>query len=64
MPLAFDADAISALREGSVLTLKAHANDDGQEVTLSVPLNGFISALARAAELSGFINLPDRSDPI
>lgn len=53
VPLAFDADAVSALRAGSVLALKANANDNGQDVALSVSLNGFTSALARAAELSG-----------
>lgn len=53
VPLVFDADAVSALRAASVLALKANANDTGQEVALSVSLNGFTSALARAAELNG-----------
>lgn len=51
VPLAFEADIVSALRAGSVLALKASANDSGHEVALSVSLNGFTSALARAAEL-------------
>lgn len=53
VPLVLDTDAVSALRAGSVLALKASANDNGQEVAFSVSLSGFISALARAAELSG-----------
>ena len=53
VPLAFGADVVSALRGGVTLGLKATANDNGQEIAFSVPLRGFASALARAAELSG-----------
>lgn len=51
VPLSFDADTVSALRVGSVLALKANANENGQEVALSISLNGFTSAFARAAAL-------------
>lgn len=50
--LAFDADTIAALRSGTSLAIKATtANPSTQEVSLSISLRGFASALARAAEL-------------
>lgn len=51
MPLAFDRDAVTAMRAGTALKVKAAANDGGQEVGFSISLAGFGSALERAAEL-------------
>lgn len=51
VPLSFDGDAISALRAGGKLGVKAAANDSGQEVNFSISLRGFNSGLARVAEL-------------
>ena len=51
VPLSFNADAISALRAGGTLGVKAAANDSGQEVNFSISLRGFSSAHARIAEL-------------
>lgn len=53
VPLAFNADAVTAMRTGTALKAKAAANDSGQEVNFSISLSGFTSALARAAELGG-----------
>lgn len=53
VPLMFDASTIAALRAGTVLAIKARANNGGQEVSLSVSLHGFTTALARVAELGG-----------
>jgi len=53
VPLTFNADAVTAMRAGTALKVKAAANDSGQEVNFSISLSGFTSALARAAELGG-----------
>lgn len=53
VPLDFDAAVVTALKAGGALQVEAVANDSGQEVRFSVSLNGFSSALARAAELDG-----------
>lgn len=53
VPLAFNADAVTAMRVGKALKAKAAANGSGQEVNFSISLSGFTSALARAAALSG-----------
>lgn len=53
VPLTFNADAVTAIRAGTVLKVKAAANESGQEVSFSISLSGFTSALARAAELGG-----------
>lgn len=53
VPLTFNADAVTAMRAGTALNVKAAANGSGQEVNFSISLAGFTSALARAAELSG-----------
>lgn len=53
VPLTFNADAVTAMRAGTALKVKAAANDSGQEVNFSISLSGFTSALARAAALSG-----------
>ncbi len=51
VPLSFNKDAVTAMRTGKALKVKAAANDSGQEVNFSISLAGFASALARAAEL-------------
>ncbi|MFN8681315.1 invasion associated locus B family protein [Paracoccus sp. P2] len=53
VPLTFNADAVTAMRAGTALKVKAAANDSGQEVNFSISLSGFTSALTRAAELGG-----------
>jgi invasion protein IalB len=53
VPLTFNADAISALRAGGKLAVKAAANESGQEVNLSISLLGFGSALDRITQLVG-----------
>jgi invasion protein IalB len=53
VPLTFNTDAVTAMRAGTTLKVKATANDSGQEVNFSISLSGFTSALARAAELGG-----------
>lgn len=52
VPLAFNQDAVTAMRSGTALKVKVAANDSGQEVNFSISLSGFTSALARAAELT------------
>ncbi|MCO5145835.1 MAG: invasion associated locus B family protein [Aquamicrobium sp.] len=52
VPLTFNPDAVTAMRAGTALKVKAAANDSGQEVNFSISLSGFSSALARAAELT------------
>ena len=51
VPVAFDRDAVSALRSGAVLKLRAVAHDTGKTVQLGVSLKGFTAAQNRAAEL-------------
>lgn len=51
VPLAFDAATVSALRAGGALALTAAANDAGREVSFSISLAGFTSALNRIAQL-------------
>ena len=53
VPLAFNADAVTAMRAGTALKAKAAANGSDQDVNFSISLSGFTSALARAAELTG-----------
>lgn len=53
VPLTFNADAVTAMRAGMALKVKAAANGSGQGVNFSIALSGFPSALARAAALSG-----------
>lgn len=53
VPLAFDGETISALRNGTALTIGAVASGSAQEIALSVSLGGFGSALARVADLGG-----------
>ncbi len=48
----FDADVVAALRGGSVLSLDATADDDGESVVFSVSLMGFAAALERARTLT------------
>lgn len=52
VPLAFDRDTVAAMRAGTALKAKAAANTNGQELSFSISLAGFTSALARAAELT------------
>ena len=52
VPLAFNQDAVTAMRAGTALKVKVAANDSGQEVNFSISLSGFTSALTRAAELT------------
>lgn len=51
VPLSYNGAAVSALRAGSTLFVKANASDNGQEIRFSISLDGFISAHSRAAEL-------------
>lgn len=53
VPLAFDAEAVSALRAGTTLFVNAAVNDNGQEIAFSISLTGFTSAFARLVELNG-----------
>lgn len=53
VPLSFNGDAITTLRAGTALSVKAAANDSGQEIAFSISLSGFTSALNRIAELNG-----------
>jgi invasion protein IalB len=53
VPLAFDANLISAIGSSTALAIKATANDSGEEVALSVSMSGFTSALTRLTELTG-----------
>lgn len=52
VPLSLDQEAVAAMRAGTKLSVTAVANDTGRQVTFPVSLNGFGSALARAAELT------------
>jgi len=52
VPLAFNQDAVTAMRSGTALKVKVAANDSGQEANFSISLSGFTSALTRAAELT------------
>jgi len=53
VPLDLDADVVSALRAGGALVVQVVASETGQEISFSISLTGFTSALARIAELSG-----------
>ncbi|WP_411033052.1 invasion associated locus B family protein [Shinella sp. BYT-45] len=53
VPLAFDRDAVTSMRIGTALKVKATASGNAQEVGFSISLSGFTAALARAAELGG-----------
>lgn len=53
VPLAFDAAAVTALKAGAALNIRATANDGGQDVAFSISLSGFTSALDRLGELDG-----------
>jgi len=52
VPLTFNMDAVTAMRAGTALKVKAAANESGQEVNFSISLSGFTSALTRAAGLT------------
>lgn len=52
VPMTFSQDAVTAMRSGTALKIKAAANGSGQEVNFSISLSGFTSALTRAAELT------------
>jgi invasion protein IalB len=47
-----DAPMMAALRQGTVLLLKATAAEGLQEAGFKISLNGFASALARAVALA------------
>lgn len=51
IPLNFDAAMIAALRNGTALKVKVHA-DGGKETMLSISLQGFPAALDRTAALA------------
>ncbi|MGX7874912.1 invasion associated locus B family protein [Mesorhizobium sp. ORM6] len=51
VPVAFDANVTPLLKNGTTLKIDAFAADTGQQVSFSIPLNGFGGALARTAEL-------------
>ncbi|MFC5384645.1 invasion associated locus B family protein [Aquamicrobium segne] len=53
VPLAFDAASVTALRAGTAVSVTVIANDSGQELSFSVSLSGFSSALNRLTELNG-----------
>jgi len=52
VPLGFNGDAVTTLKAGTTLSVKAAANDSAQEVVFSISLTGFTSALNRIAELN------------
>ena len=52
VPLAFDAGTVTSLKDGTALGVRAVANETGQEIAFSISLNGFTSALSRAAQLT------------
>jgi len=52
VPVAFDADTMPLLQNGTNLKVNAVAADTGQPISFSISLNGFGGALARTAELS------------
>lgn len=56
VPLAFDTPTVLALWQGTAIAIKGTANDSGKEVTCSVSLSGFASALSRVAQLNGSKN--------
>ena len=49
--VAFSSDAIAAMKGGTTLEAKATASSDGQDVSFSISLAGFSSALERAAAI-------------
>lgn len=51
VPVSFEREAVSALRAGGMLRLKAFAHDTGKAVQFGVSLKGFSAAQNRAAEL-------------
>lgn len=51
VPLEFNAGAISALRAGSVLSVRVATSDTGQEMVFSISLTGFSNAYDRVAAL-------------
>lgn len=53
VPLTFDAAMVTALKSSKALSVSAKAHDSGKEVSFSIPLSGFTSALGRVAELNG-----------
>lgn len=53
VPLAFNTDAMTAMRAGTALNVKTAASGNGQEVNFSISLSGFTNSLSRLAELSG-----------
>lgn len=53
VPLSLDAAAVTALRQGSELSVSAVAHDNGQPIGLSISLAGFSSGLDRLAQLEG-----------
>lgn len=52
VPLAFAADTIEALRQGTTLKLGVFTSDTGEPVQLSISLKGFAAALERTAALT------------
>lgn len=52
MPVAFNADIMPLLQNGTTLKINAVAVDSGQPISFAISLNGFGGALARTAELS------------
>jgi invasion protein IalB len=53
VPLLLDTSTLAMLRAGTTLGVMATANDNGEPLTLSVPLAGMGSALDRVVQLSG-----------
>jgi invasion protein IalB len=51
VPLTFEGAALSALRKGTVLAVKANASDGVQEAGFRISLNGLSGALERALAL-------------
>lgn len=50
--VAFNADIMPLLQNGTTLKINAVAADTSQPIAFSISLNGFGGALARTAELS------------
>jgi len=53
VPVSFDGDVMPLLKAGTTLKINAVAADTQQPVNFTISLNGFGSALARTAALSG-----------
>lgn len=51
VPVAFDADTTTAVKSGEMLHIAATANDNDQEIALSISLSGFTSAFDRIVQL-------------